>query len=365
MQSSLVDLFLDALRVQAPPLRERPMAQFVRRVLAGLPVKVVEDETGSRINGECGNIIVVPEWFDPESPAIALLSHMDTPRSTSAIHPVLTQTKVTNDGDTVIGLNHRVGSSILLQALKDSLPDRRGNIVMVFTVAEEIGLYGSKHIDLAPYNVHLGFVFDSPERPGTFVQSAAGCSIYTATFIGKVSGQEEGVNAIKIAAKALSRVPVGRPAPGVTSNVGMILGGEATDVIPERCVLRGEVRAFTTDRIYEHLSMLKATFTNTAAERNGAVEFESSMDYPPFSIDKDSESYRTTAAVLRAVGLDPTPIDDLNGSDANMLNAHGIPTIRVGIGARSPSAGDEFVLLEDLQKAEEIARELIRRSASF
>jgi tripeptide aminopeptidase len=365
MQSSLVDLFLDALRVQAPPLRERPMAQFVRRALAGLPVKVIEDETGSRINGECGNIIVVPEWFDPESPAIALLSHMDTPRGTSAGHPVLTKTKVTNDGNTMIGLNHRAGSSILLQALKDSLQDRRGNVVVVFTVAEEIGLYGSKHIDLTPYNIHLGFVFDSPERPGTFVQSAAGCSIYTATFTGRSGGQEEGVNAIKIAAKALSRVPVGRPAPGVISNVGMILGGEATDVVPERCVLRGEVRAFTTDRIYEHLSMLKATFTHTATERNGALEFESFIDFPPFSIEKDSESYRTTAAALSAVGLDPAPIDDRNGSDANMLNARGIPTIRIGIGARSHNAGDEYILLEDLHKAEEIARELIRRSASF
>jgi tripeptide aminopeptidase len=365
MPSSLVDLFLESLRVQAPPLRERPMAQFVRRALAGLPVKVIEDDTGYKINGECGNIICVPEWFDSERPAIALLAHMDTPRSTAAVHPILTKTKITSDGNTILGVNNRVGSSILLQALRDSLPDRRGNFVVVFTVAEEIGLYGSKHIDLALYNVQLGFVFDGPERPGTFVQAAAGCSIYTATFIGNVGVQDEGVNAIKVAAKALSRVPVGRPGPGVTSNVGMIIGGEATDIIPERCVLRGEVRAFDTDKMYEHLSMLKATFTNTATERNGSVEFESTIDFPPFSIGKDSESYRMTAAALRAVGLDPTPIDDRNGSDANMLNAHGIPTINIGIGAQNPNANDEFILLEDLHKSEEIAKELIRRSATF
>ncbi|MDH3251574.1 MAG: M20/M25/M40 family metallo-hydrolase [Ignavibacteria bacterium] len=369
MPSSLVDLFLDAVRVEALPLRERPMAQFVRRSLAGLPVKVIEDDTGHRINGECGNIICVPEWFDSGRPAIALFAHMDTPRNTAFVHPVLTQTKITSDGTTILGVDNRAGSSILLQALRESLPGRMGNFLVVFTVAGEIGLYGSKHINLDPYNVRLGFVFDSAKRPGTFVQSAIGCSLYTATFIGKAAGgtagPAEGVNAIKIAAKALSRVPVGRPGPGVTSNVGMIIGGEATNIVPERCVLRGEVRAFNTDRLYEHISMLKATFVNTANERNGSVEFETTVDFPPYAIDKPSESYRVTAAALQAVGLDPFPIDDDTGSDANMLNAHGIPTINLGIGAQNPNANDEFILLEDLHKAEEIAKELITMSASL
>ena len=66
---------------------------------------------------------------------------------------------------------------------------------------------------------------------------------------------------------------------------------------------------------------------------------------------------------LRGVGLQPAGIEYLGGSDANMLNAKGLPTINLGIGAQNPHANDEFILIEDLHKTVEIARELITRSA--
>ena len=58
---------------------------------------------------------------------------------------------------------------------------------------------------------------------------------------------------------------------------------------------------------------------------------------------------------LKAVFL-PMP-----GSDANSLNARGIPSINFGIGAQNPHSNDEFVLLEDLQKTVDIILELIKK----
>jgi di/tripeptidase len=37
--------------------------------------------------------------------------------------------------------------------------------------------------------------------------------------------------------------------------------------------------------------------------------------------------------------------------------------VNLGIGAQNPHGDDEFILLEDLEKTEEIAREIIKRSA--
>ncbi|MFN0158020.1 MAG: M20/M25/M40 family metallo-hydrolase [Bacteroidota bacterium] len=363
---SLVELFLEAVKIDAQSLRERPMVRFIHNALAGLPVTILEDNIARTISGECGNLICVPPWFDPARPAIALFAHMDTPRSTIGVRPTLTDSRITSDGTTILGVDNRAGSSVLLHVLKQHLMVKnRGNFIVVFTVAEEIGMFGSKHVDLAPYNIRMGFVFDCSRRPGVFIQSAVGCSLYDATFTGKAAhagvAPENGISAIQIAARAISRIPMGRLSPTMTSNVGMIAGGSATNVVADRCTIHGEVREFVPALIDDHLLFLKAEFEGVALAVAGGVEFESRMDFPPFALSSESEAFITTVQVLQSVGLTPAPIRYLGGSDANMLNDKGIPSVNLGIGAQNPHANDEFILLEDLHKSAEIANALIER----
>jgi len=363
---SVVELFLEAVKVDSLSLRERPMARFIHTTLSGLSVAVYEDDTAKTIKGDCGNLICIPSWFNPSHPAIALFAHMDTPRTTVGVRPMLTDSRITSDGTTILGVDNRAGSSVLLQVLKEHVSaNTQGNFIVVFTVAEEIGMFGSKHIDLTPYNIKMGFVFDCSKRPGVFIQSAVGCSLYDATFIGRPAhagvAPEKGVSAIGIAATAVSQIPMGRLSPTMTSNIGMIVGGTATNVVADRCTIHGEVREFIPALIDEHLIMLKTTFERAAQSNGGDVEFGSRVDFPPFALGSDSEVFRTTVDVLQSVGLTPAPIQYLGGSDANMLNEKGIPSVNFGIGAQNPHANDEFILVEDLHKSSEIATALIAR----
>ncbi len=368
MSTELTELFLDAVRVDALSLKERPMAGFVRRVLQGLPVDVREDNTGSLFAGECGNLICIPRGFDPTRPAIALLAHMDTPRSTVDVHPVVSDSRIASDGTTALGVDNRAGTSVLLSVLREHLASGApGNFVVVLTVAEELGLFGSKYVDLAPYNVRMCFVFDCSKRPGTFIQAAVGCSLYTATFVGLSShaavAPEKGINAIQCAGKALARIPMGRLSSTMTSNVGIIAGGTATNVVPDRCTITGEVREFDPALIAGHLEMLEKTFRTVAGEHGAGLEFSASEDFAPFRLRPDQDVFRRTVEVLAGLGLEPHPIDYLGGSDANMLNAKGIPAVNLGIGAQNPHGNDEFILIEDLHMSAAIARGLIAGSA--
>ena len=81
----------------------------------------------------------------------------------------------------------------------------------------------------------------------------------------------------------------------------------------------------------------------------------SQEDFAAFRLAPESDVIRLTDDVLQAVGLTPHPIEYLGGSDANMLNAKGIPAVNLGIGAQNPHGDDEFILIEDLHKTEEIA----------
>jgi tripeptide aminopeptidase len=367
MTTPLVDLFLESVAVDAVSLHEAPVVRFIREKLSGLPIRIVQDDTGQIVGGETGNIFCIPPSFDPSRPSVALLAHMDTPRSTAHVRPVLSDSRITSDGTTVLGVDNRAGLSVLLHVLAGHVRrNRAGNFVVVFTFGEEEGLYGSKHVDLQPYNVKMCFVFDCSRRPGAFIQSAVGCSLYTATFHGTSShagvAPEKGVNAIQIAARALVDVPLGRLGPTMTANVGMIGGGEATNIVPDTCRIDGEVREFSQRAIDEYLAALEAGFSGVARTNGGTVTFQSRVDFPPFVLDPASDVFRMIAETLTSLGLTPEPLQYLGGSDANMLNAKGTPAVNIGIGAQNPHGNDEFILLEDLAKTAEIAEALIARS---
>ncbi|MER3523199.1 MAG: hypothetical protein C4326_03830 [Ignavibacteria bacterium] len=177
-----------------------------------MPIEIREDDAASKFGGECGNLICIPQGFDPSRPAIALLAHLDTPRSTASVQPIIRDSRIESDGTSALGVDNRAGTSILLQALRThAASGKPANVVVVFTVAEEIGPLGSHYLDLSPYNVKMCFVFDCSRRPGTFIRAAVGCSLYTATFIGRAShaavAPEKGLNAIRMAARALARIP--------------------------------------------------------------------------------------------------------------------------------------------------------------
>jgi tripeptide aminopeptidase len=370
MPSELVSLFLDAIRIEAQSLHERPMADFVRRYLAGLPIEIREDATAPLFNGECGNLICIPSGFDPSRPALALLAHLDTPRPTQNVRPVVTDTRIQSDGTTALGVDNRAGISVLLHALRQHTGNGgTGNFIVVFTVGEEMGLYGSKYVDLSPYNITTCFVFDCSKRPGTFIQSAVGCSLYTATFVGRPShaavAPEKGISAIRMASEAIGHIQLGRLSPTMTANVGTIKGGTATNVVPERCTVEGEVREFDPLPIRDYLMGIQTTFQSVAKEYGGSLEFNSCSDFEPFKLGADSTAMRIATEAMTAVGLDPHPIEYLGGSDANMLNAKGVPAVNLGIGAQNPHGDDEFILIEDLFKTEEIAMEIIRRSTQL
>jgi tripeptide aminopeptidase len=364
MKTPLVDLFLQAVKIDAQSLQEHPMAEFVRTALSDVPVKIIEDETGKKITGNSGNLICVPEHFKHGEPAIALFAHLDTPRSTKNVSPRVTETMITSDGTTILGVDNRAGTSLLLNLLQNSSKQKHpANYIVVFTVAEEIGLFGSMHVDLTPYNVKMGFVFDCSKRPGTFIRAAVGCSLYQSAFIGKSShaavAPEQGVNSIHIAAKALSKIQIGRHSSSMTSNIGMISGGEATNVVPDRCLVVGEVRSFDPAAIVKHLDELESLYKTVAQENGGTVEFTSKIDFAPFSLSPDDQVMKVTSKVLQHIGLTPNPIEYVGGSDANMLNAKGIPTVNLGIGAQKPHSNEEFILLEDLEKSAEFAAALV------
>ncbi|MFZ4620636.1 MAG: M20/M25/M40 family metallo-hydrolase [Bacteroidota bacterium] len=362
----LIDLFLSLATIDGISLHERNIADHVKTLLQTNNVKVIEDGTGAKIKGNTGNLICFPPHYDESKPAIALCAHLDTVTPTKDLRPVVTDDRISSDGTTILGGDNREGLSILLYLMMNlnSLKSPVKNFICVFTVGEELGMYGANHVDLSPYNVKEAYVFDCSKRPGIYIKDCAGCMIFTAKFHGKSAhagvAPEQGINAITLASKALANVRFGRIDEETTSNIGKITGGGATNVVPNEVVIDGEVRSFTKEKIEQQFSIIKEGFQRSLDGTGGSYSITSEMDFHPYVLDVTTSIVTTIEKAIRAAGLQPQGIRYTGGSDANSYNAKGIPSVNIGIGAQKPHAFEEFILIEDLIISKEIAFALVQ-----
>lgn len=360
MEPRTVELFLDLIRIDALSCNEKPVADYIRSVLEPLGMSVTEDDTASITGSNTGNLIARYK----DGGRKVLLSHMDTARPTRDLVPQITNGKIHGSGGTILGADNRAGCAILLASAEQIIkhqPDVPG-FTLAFTVCEETTLGGSKNLNLDPA-IAGGFVFDSSNLPGRYIYSACGAKMIRIEIVGRASHSgiepEKGINAIAIAARALAQIKQGRLDEQTTMNFGIIKGGSAVNVVPDRVVLHGEVRSFDTKRVEEEVARLKDVFETETLNSGGSLIFADEWDFTPYTVDRNVYTIPAIEAAISAAGMKPEPVISLGGSDANSLNANGIPSVNIGIGAKNPHADDEYIMEADLMKATGIALALL------
>ena len=365
--TELQPLFLRLAPVPGVSLRERSIADTVTALLRGAGITVIEDAAGKALGGDTGNLVCLPPQFDPAQPAMMLTAHLDTVESTQDLKPVVHADRITSGGDTILGGDCRLGMAVLcdllLQSAHGAAPLK--NFFVLFTVAEEIGLLGAKKFDASQYTISCAYVFDSSRRPGIYIKECVGLHLFTATFHGKAAhagvAPEEGINAITLAAAAISKIPLGRIDNDMTVNIGSIHGGQATNVVPDTVTIEGEVRSFSPERIRDHMGSIER-WMREGMNGIGTLSFETHVDFEPYVLTDNMPFLLDLEQAMKKSGLTPQPIRYSGGSDANAYNAKGISAVDLGTGAQKPHTKEEFLLLEDILSSATIAHALVEKS---
>ncbi len=358
----LIKLFLEIAQINALSGSEKPVAEYIKYFLSKYNYPVFEDDSKEFTKSNTGNLICkVGDGGD-----FIFTSHMDTARPTKNVKPIISKDKIISSGDTVLGVDNRAGIAALLYTLeriaKEKIPVK--DFTVAFTTCEETTLFGSKHLGING-SIKKGFVFDSGYRPGDFIYSACGAIGFKMKIIGKAShsgiSPEKGINSLQVASKAISQLPLGRIDEETTINIGTIKSGSAVNVIPELTELEGEVRSFDLKKAENYFDLLVETFKKEAGLLKAKIEYDYYWDFKPYTISESSSVYQSVVNAIKKVGLKPTPKISLGGSDANSLNARGIESINLGIGAQNPHSNEEFIFIEDLVKTAELALELVKK----
>jgi tripeptide aminopeptidase len=348
---------------------------------AGVPAKAIRlDDANTRIPvpTQTGNLIVHLPGRGSLGNAQPLLfmTHLDTVPLCAGAKPKLKGNRIINEAPTALGGDNRAGCGVLVTLAAELAKQKLDHppLTLVFCVREESGLWGARHIkleDIGP--VSMGFNFDG-RSPADVVVGAVGADHWEVEISGRAShagvAPERGISSTMILSLALAEVRAGgwfgKVVKGErkgTSNVGPVTGGagrpagDATNVVTDYVHVQGESRSQDQKFFKEITAAFKQAFINAAAAvtnsegKTGKIKFTSMTRYYPFDMKEKAPVVRHAIAAVKEAGLKPNVCLASGGLDANWLVRHGIPTVTFGAGQNEVHTVDEWINVDEYQRA--------------
>jgi tripeptide aminopeptidase len=359
----LVRHFLELVRIDSPSFDEQELARRLEADLNRLGLAVTNDRSGP--NGT-GNVVAV--WPGRGGLPIALSAHLDTVEPGRGVTPRIVDGVIRSDGRTILGADCKAGLAIIVEALHQvmerGLP--HGHIELLLTYGEERGHAGAKTLRLDDLQARLAVVLDGTGPPGTIIAAAPSYDSVKAVFRGRAAHAglepEKGRSAIVAAADAVRRMPLGRLDEETTANIGLIRGGTARNVVPDRAELEGEARSRDNAKLARLTATLRAAMEAAAHEGSVQVDVTVVREYSAYRLDERHPGVALALQTARKLGL-PSQLAAMGGgSDANTFNERGLASVVLGIGMQQPHTLEEHIAVNDLVRSTEYLVELITQA---
>lgn len=361
----IVNEFIELVKIDSLSLGERQMADMLKSKLEAMGLTVEEDEAGSKIGGNTGNLICNLKG-EKAVPAILLMAHMDTVVPGIGKKPVIDGNMIRTSGDTILGGDDVAGIVCILETIRTIMENNipHGDIQIAFTVAEEVGLLGAKNMDYNKIYAKYGFVLDDGGKIGTVAVTAPSQNKIEINVIGKAAHAgvepEKGISAIQITAEAISHMKLGRIDGETTANVGIINGGQATNIICDRIHISAEARSRDEQKLKVQTEHMSECFATAAQKFGGSVEFKSEIMYPTFKVKESDPIIRFLEKASAAAEIELKLEATGGGSDTNIINGKGIQAVDVSIGMDKVHSVEEQICIDDMVKAAEFLLEIIK-----
>lgn len=370
-EQAAIHRVLRLMAIRGKSCEEAGVVNFLTDELraAGVPAAaILVDRVHSKspAGGQTGNLIVrLPGTV--RGLRRLLMAHLDTVPLCVGSKPVLKGKEIrSSDPATALGGDDRSGASVVLTALLEILRQKLPYppLTLFWPVQEEIGLYGARFVNLAALgHPRLCFNWDGGSAAMACV-GATGAYDLSIRIEGIASHAgvhpEGGVSAIAVAGLAIADLQqngwhglIVKGKNTGTSNIGVIGGGDATNVVTPEVRLRSEVRSHNPVFRERLVREFRSAFERAAKSvrndvgRSARLHFNAALKYESFKLSESEPTVQTALAAIRAVGLQPQTRISNGGLDANWLSARGLPTVTLGSGQQNVHTVDERLIVED------------------
>lgn len=336
----------------------------------------------------------LPATTDKKVPVICFCSHMDTSPDASgkdvkpivhrnyqgqdlvlpddnsqvlriADHPHL-KDQIGNDivtasGTTLLGADNKAGLAEIMDAahyLINHPEVERGPIRILFTPDEEIGR-GVDKVDMDKLGAQFGYTVDGEQRGSiedeTFSADGATISVYgVSAHPGFAKGKLE--NAVKISGEILAGLPQGELAPETTAGREGFIHPVGINGIAEKATIQFILRDFTDEGLQAKGEVLRSVMEKVlAGYPNSRAELVIREQYRNMKsvLDEHPQVVANAVEAIRRAGMTPKPSSIRGGTDGSRLSFMGLPCPNIFAGEHAFHSKQEWVSVQDMQKAVE------------
>lgn len=375
-QKRLLDEFFRLVSMDAESYEEREVADYLKKRLLELGLLVEEDTAGERLaplRAECGrdaakgagNIYGFLKGNRTGDP-VMFSSHMDTVSPGNGKKAVLHEDgTITSEGTTVLGSDDAAGIASILEALEQirqrdlAHPD----IEVLFPVAEEPYGQGSRIFDYSKIKAKKAYVLDLSGPVGTAAIAAPSILSFRIEVEGKSAHAgfcpEDGIHAIEIAARAIAEVTNGRVGTDTTVNIGTIQGGLQRNIVPDSCIVTGEIRSMVHEKALEQMEKIGHIFETQAERSKGRVRIDVTEQIRAYRIEEEEAVVQRFLKDCGELGIETKLVSTFGGSDNNHFAMHGIRGIVTACAMNGVHTTEEYTTVEQLTKSAEVTLKLM------
>jgi tripeptide aminopeptidase len=275
---------------------------------------------------------------------------------------------ITASGSTLLGADNKAGVAEIVAAAEYLVahPEiSRGPIRVGFTPDEEVG-QGTRHFDVERFGARYAYTVDGESLGQIETETFAADSMLVAfrgfnTHPGFAKGRM--INAIKVAADFLSRLPGGRLSPETTEGREGYVHPYSLAAGVERTAVKFLIRDFSATGLREKEEFLSGLARETAADHPGCgleLEVEPSYRNMKEILDRHPEVTERAKEAMRRAGLRPLERAIRGGTDGSRLCFMGLPTPNIFAGEHSFHSRTEWISTHDMHKAVEVIIEICR-----
>ena len=304
-----------------------------------------------------GRDLVLPD--DPSS----VLRLADNPPLAACIGEDI----VTASGLTLLGADDKAGVAEIMAAAEYLMahPEIAHGVVRIaFTPDEEIGR-GTVHFDVTHFGAYCAYTLDGSSRGELEVENFSADSM-TFTFQGFNThpgfAKKRMVNAIKVAADFLTRLPSGE-APETTEEYEGFAHPFVVDARVDRTSVKVLIRDFDEDRLRERERRLDALAHATVADHPGsAVTITVEEQYRNMRevLQRHPEVADRARQAIERTGLEVRLKPIRGGTDGAWLSFMGLPTPNLFAGEHNFHSRLEWVSAQDMDRAVAVIVELCK-----
>jgi len=360
--SRIVQEFLELIRLDVAPRKERVIADVMTKKLRELGCTVWEDDAAAKVEGDTGNLYAVLEGQLEGS--VLFSAHLDRLVTEKPIEPRIEGEKIVSSG-TILAADDVAGLVGILEGLRRIVESGRPHprIEVLLTVCEELTILGSRYCDYGRLQSKIAYVLDSPGRLGRVIHKAPSLARLEFTVHGKAAHAgncpEQGISAPLAAAKVLTRIPSGRLDFESTANFSTFQAACPHTAVNDYAFVQGETRSGSHQKVEDYIARWEQVCREVEAETGAKINTQVHHLFRCFDVPRDSLPICVVARAFERMGVPLVIEGGGGGMDANRFNENGIQSVGLATGYFDNHSSFESIYLADLERTGEMVENIV------